>query len=374
MDESVAGLRQQVRRFLHDELEHGRFVPRCDSWLSGFDPAFSRRVGDHGWIGMTWPRDYGGGAQSSIARWVVTEELLAAGAPVAAHWVGDRQAGPALLRDGTEEQRRCFVPLLARAERLWAIGMSEPDAGSDLASVRTRAQRRDDGAWYVTGSKVWTSHAHRADYFTVLCRTSDPNGDRHRGLSQMIVDLRAPGVSVRPIRLLNGEHHFNEVVLDDVRVADNMVLGTVGEGWRQVTAELAFERSGPERFLSTFPLLQALLRASDGTPHATARQAIGSLFARLIALRRMSLGVAATMEAGVIPETHAALVKDVGTQFEIAVIEAARAALRCRPDPRGDGLERLLADAVLAAPGFTLRGGTTEILRGIVARQLVASA
>ncbi|HEX4656396.1 MAG TPA: acyl-CoA dehydrogenase family protein [Streptosporangiaceae bacterium] len=369
----TAGLRGEVREFLADERRAGAFEPRCDSWLAGWDEGFSRRLGARGWLGMTVPAEYGGRARSAIERYVVTEEVLAAGAPVAAHWVADRQTAPALLRYGSPGLRRRYLPAIARGECYFAIGLSEPDVGSDLAAVRTRAVRVDRG-WELTGTKVWTSGAHRAHAFFVLARSGPPEGrDRHVGLSQFVVELDAPGVTISPIRLLTGEHHFNEVVLDRVLVPDEMVLGRIGEGWRQITAELAFERSGPERFLSTFPLLVALVGYLAGQPaprRAGARRELGVLISRLWTLRRLSVSVAAALDRGEVPEVAAALVKDLGTRLENEITDAARLLAGVQPDPAAVGLPRLLADAVLHSPGFTLRGGTNEILRGVVARAL----
>jgi alkylation response protein AidB-like acyl-CoA dehydrogenase len=230
-----------------------------------------------------------------------------------------------------------------------------------------------DGGWELTGTKVWTSGAHDAHAFVALARSSPPEGrDRHAGLSQFVVDLAAPGVAIRPIRLLTGEHHFNEVVLDRVSVPDEMVLGRIGDGWGQVTAELAFERSGSERFLSTFPLLAALvghLAESPAPERARVRRELGGLISRLWTLRRLSLSVAAALDRGEVPEVAAALVKDLGTRLENEITDTARLLVRTQPDPSAAaGLPLLLADAVLHAPGFTLRGGTNEILRGVVAR------
>jgi alkylation response protein AidB-like acyl-CoA dehydrogenase len=362
-------LRGQVRTFLAEQLAAGRFEPRCDSWLGGFDPEFSRELGRRGWLGMTVPREYGGQGRAALDRYVVTEELLAAGAPVTAHWVADRQIAPSLLRYGSEELRRRWLPRIAAGESYWAIGLSEPDAGSDLAAVRTRAVRVD-GGWELTGTKVWTSGAHRAHAFFVLARSAPAEGrDRHAGLSQFLVELDQPGIGIRPIRLLTGEHHFNEVVLSQVYVPDEHVMGTIGNGWAQVTAELAYERSGPERLLSTYPLLNALvLELSAAEPPPTE---LGLLLARVWAVRQLSAAVAASLDRGEVPEVSAALVKDVGTRLENAIIDAARLLVRTEPDPSappGTGL--LLAQAVLHAPGFTLRGGTNEILRGVVARAL----
>jgi acyl-CoA dehydrogenase len=383
----TARLRAEVREFLASERRAGAFEPRCDAWLAGWDEGFSRRLGARGWVGMTVPTEYGGHGRSALERYVVTEELLAAGAPVAAHWVADRQTAPALLRYGSPALRQRYLPAIARGECYFAIGLSEPDVGSDLAAVRTTAVRVDGdsergvgaraggGGWELTGTKVWTSGAHHAHAFFVLARSSSPEGrDRHVGLSQFVVELDAPGVTIRPIRLLTGEHHFNEVVLDRVRVPEEMVLGRIGEGWRQVTAELAFERSGPERFLSTFPLLSVLaesLAARPGPADPGARRELGVLVSRLWTLRRLSLSVAAALDRGEVPETAAALVKDLGTRLENEITDAARLLAGVPPDPAAPAaLPRLLAEAVLHAPGFTLRGGTNEVLRGVVARAL----
>jgi alkylation response protein AidB-like acyl-CoA dehydrogenase len=377
----AAELRSQVRGFLSAERTAGRFVPACDAWLSGWDESFSRRLADHGWVGMTIPREYGGQGRSALERYVVVEELLAAGAPVAAHWVSDRQVGPNLLRYGSEPLKRRYLPVIAQGACYFAIGLSEPDAGSDLAAVRTTGTRVD-GGWTVSGTKIWTSGAHRAHALIALLRTGPPDGrQRHVGLSQLLIELDQPGVTIRPIISMTGEHHFNEVVFDGVFVPDAQVVGTIGDGWAQVTAELAYERSGPERLLSTFVLLDALvgeLAARSGAAGAGAGAdgaagAVGRVVSRLWACRQMSLAVAGALAAGEAPEIAAALVKDVGTRLESEIIEVARlltATLRVEPDPEGSGMAGLLAQAVLHAPGFTLRGGTNEILRGIVARGL----
>ena len=255
----AAELRSQVRGFLSAERAAGRFVPACDAWLSGWDESFSRRLAERGWVGMTIPREYGGHGRSALERYIVVEELLAAGAPVAAHWVSDRQVGPNLLRYGSEPLKRRYLPAIAQGTCYFAIGLSEPDAGSDLAAVRTTGTRAD-GGWTVSGTKIWTSGAHRAHALIALLRTGPPDGrQRHVGLSQLLIELDQPGVTIRPIISMTGEHHFNEVVFDGVFVPDEQVVGTIGDGWAQVTSELAYERSGPERLLSTFVLLDTLV-------------------------------------------------------------------------------------------------------------------
>ncbi|WP_036517248.1 acyl-CoA dehydrogenase family protein [Nocardioides sp. J54] len=366
--EQLAALRGEVRDFLDGQRRAGTFRPAVDSWLAGWDEDFSRALGERGWVGMTIPAEYGGQGRSHLERFVVTEELLCAGAPVAAHWIADRQVAPSLLRFGTEDQRREFLPGIASGQSYWAIGMSEPDSGSDLASVRTRATRTDRG-WRLSGTKVWTSGAHRAHAFFVLARTAplDP-ARRHEGLSQFLVRLDSPGVRVSPIVSFDGSHHFNEVVLDEVEVTDADVLGEVGQGWRQVTSELGFERSGPERFLSTFAALAAV--ADDGLPVRASASAIGRHLARLVALHHLSLDVAGRLQAGVPADVAAAMVKGLGNRFEGDLADDL--AEWAGPDVDADRLD-LVADALSRRPGFTLRGGTTEVLRGIVARGLVGT-
>jgi acyl-CoA dehydrogenase len=365
--DTVESLQAEVRSFLAAQLDSGGFEPRCDAWLAGFSTDFSRELGRRGWIGMTWPEQYGGHQRSAIERLAVTEELLAAGAPVAAHWIADRQSGPQIYRHATEAVKAEVLPAIARGECYIALGLSEPDSGSDLASVRTRARRTDTG-WSLSGTKVWTSHAHHCHYISVLCRTSDSSEKRHAGLSILLVRADTPGVTVRPIRLLTGEHHFNEVIFDAVDVPADMMIGTEGDGWALITSELALERSGAERFLSTYPLLQQVIRETDGSdPHAA--QMIGTLIAELGTLRALSASVAQAIDLGSDPVDQAALVKDLGTRFETRVIDVARALCPREPalDAR-DPLPRLLAEAILSAPGFTLRGGTNEILRTVVAK------
>jgi alkylation response protein AidB-like acyl-CoA dehydrogenase len=366
-------LRGEVRDFLADMQAKQRYVPHLGH--GEFDPGFSRALGERGWIGMTWPRQYGGHERSYLERFVVTEELLAAAAPVAAHWVADRQSGPSLLRWGTESQRKKYLPEIAAGRCYFAIGMSEPNSGSDLASVRTRATRVD-GGWALNGQKVWTSWAHEAHAMFVLCRTSPLGEKKHEGLSQLIVDLKTTqGVRVSPINFLNGEAHFNEVFFDDAFVPDDMVLGTIGQGWRQVTSELALERSGPERYMNTLPLYCALVDALKGSEDRMARDLVGTLLARFTAIRNMSLAIAHEFSRAQTPDlaTEAALVKDIGTLFEREVTEAVRSLVALTPRPQStDLLERFLAEATLFGPISTIRGGTTQILRGIVAKRLEA--
>ncbi|ORB72758.1 acyl-CoA dehydrogenase family protein [Mycobacterium scrofulaceum] len=364
VDPSTQALRAEVRRFLADQRAAGAFTPSVDAWLTGWDETFTAALAARGWIGMTVPVEYGGHGRSFLERFAVTEELLAAGAPVAAHWIADRQIVPSLLKYGTELQKSQFLPRIVRGDCFFAIGMSEPDSGSDLASVRTRAVRVE-GGWSLSGTKVWTSGAHRAHAFIVLARTAPVNPDqRHAGLSQFIVDLRGSGVQVRPIISMNGAHHFNEVILDQTFVPDAMVFGDIGAGWAQVTSELSFERSGPERFLSTFVLLAATT-ADMATQRISRDESLGRLVARVAGLHQMSTAVAGALERRDSADVAAAVVKVLGTTVEGDIADLA---------DRHGGVDAASAELITAAvdqrPGFTLRGGTNEVLRGVIARGL----
>ncbi len=360
-------LRAEVRGFIAEEVAAGLWRPGGD-YASHYDTAFSARLGKRGWLGMTWPRRYGGHERSMLERLVVNEELLAASAPVAAHWIGDRQSGPLLLRYGTEAQREEFLPKLVRGEIFFSIGMSEPDSGSDLASVRTRAVKAQ-GGWTITGRKIWTTFAHRNDYAIVLARSGDAGATRHGGLSQFIVDLKAVDVKVRPIVNMAGQKEFNEVLFEDAFVPDERLVGEPGNGWQQVTSELAFERSGPERYLSSIRLAEAALACARAKPTPRVREALGRMSAKLIALRAMSIAIAAQLQNGEMPNLEAALIKDLGNAFEreqLAVFRALRTEL---PGP-SDDYESALAESTVYAPSWLLRGGTREVLRGLVARGL----
>jgi alkylation response protein AidB-like acyl-CoA dehydrogenase len=362
--EELRALALEVRAHLRRRRDEGAFTPQCDAWADGWDPAFSHELARRGWVGMTIPQDYGGGGRSHVERFVVAEEMLASGAPVAFHWVTERQIAPQILGLGTEEQRRRFLPGIAAAELAFCLGMSEPGSGSDLASVRTRATRVD-GGWLVSGQKIWTGNAHRANYMLALCRTSQED-DHHAGLSQLIIDLHADGVLARPIPAAIGDDHFAEVFFDDAFVPDEDVLGTVGQGWRQVTAELGYERGGSDRFMSNVPLLEAFVARTTPEPATSAR--VGELVARMIGLRALAMGVMEAAGAGSDFAADAALAKDAGNVYE-QEIPAVLRDIGVPPDD--EVLAPLLDHAVLFSPTISLRGGSTEVLRGITARRLV---
>lgn len=365
-------LRHEVRRFVAAERASGG-LPYPDKVGLGFSPEVSRKIAAQGWIGMTWPRQYGGHERTALERYVVTEELLAAGVPVGAHWITDRQSGPVLLKFGTEAQKQAFLPRIVRAEIAFCIGMSEPDSGSDLASLRTSGVKVE-GGWRVNGTKLWTTNAHRVHYMIALIRTEKVDEKaRHAGLTQVLIPLDSSGVTVRPIKSMVGLEDFNEVAFDNVFVSDEHVVGAPGNGWNQVSAELAYERSGPERWISSFRLLAELVQALGPTPSDGASQEIGRLIAQLMAVRQMSLSIACMLEEGKSPNLEASIAKDIGTRLEQDIVKTVRNLAQSEgllDTADVPSLRSLLASAQRYAPAFTIRGGTGEILRGVIARGL----
>jgi alkylation response protein AidB-like acyl-CoA dehydrogenase len=369
--EADEALRPAIRDFLARRMPPIPADRRARSWM-GFDADFSRALAEEGWLGLHFPKAYGGAERGFFARYVVVEELLAAGAPVAAHWIADRQSGPLILRYGSAAQRDFYVPRIRKAEAFFCIGMSEPGSGSDLASVTTRATRNDRG-WLLNGRKIWTTNAQHSHYMIALVRSSGAPADRQKGLSQVIVDLHLPGVTISPIRDLAGDAHFAEVAFEDVQLAEDALIGAEGAGWEQVNAELAFERSGPERVLSSIVLLDGWvdwLRAS-GTRDPRMLALLGRMVAQLATLRGMSMAVTRRLADGGSPIVEAALVKDLGTEFEQSLGTLIAGALAADPEAvPPEELLRTLAYVTGMAPSYSLRGGTREILRGMIARGL----
>lgn len=363
-------IREKVRALIAAEVAHRPAADRVRNWM-GMDADFSRKMGQAGLLGLTLPTEYGGHGLGTWARYVVVEELLASGAPVALHWIADRQSALVILHYGTEAQKQWFLPRIARGELYFAIGMSEPGSGSDLASVRTRAERTADG-WVLNGQKVWTTVAHQCDYAIALVRTSGTREDRQKGLSQFLVPLKHPGVTVRPIRDINGEEDFNEIFFDNAQLPADALLGEEGNGWAQVNAELAFERSGPERIYSsmvTFDTWVRHLRKVGAGEQRT--RLVGQYTAQAAALRQLSIAVTGRLAAGEQPLIESSISKDLGTTFEQAIPPMVADDLASHPDEPVDAdLMACLLHNLHIAPAFSLRGGTREIVRGIIARGL----
>ena len=362
--------RHEVREFLAEAMETVSVDQRARNWTA-WNPEFSKKLGAKGWIGITWPKEYGGSERSFLERYVLLEELLAAGAPVGFHWIADRQSGPLILRFGTEEQRQKILPGITRGEVGFGIGMSEPNSGSDLASVRTKATKVD-GGYLINGSKIWTSGAHIANYLVALFRTSSSADDRHDGLTQFIVDMKnTDGIDVRPIHNMTGDHDFNQVFFEDAFIPESMRVGEEGDGWMQVTTELAFERSGPERYLSSFPLVKEMVREAGQDPSERQAIGVGRMVARASTFREMSLSVSGMLEAGKNPNLEAAVMKELGVGWEQKIPSMAHDLFGTSPRLGGaSDYETTQAYITQANVSFSLRGGTREIVRGIIARGL----
>jgi alkylation response protein AidB-like acyl-CoA dehydrogenase len=365
-------LRAEVRAFIAEETEAGIKKPSGATGGDSFSREFSRKVGAKGWLGMTWPKKYGGHERTFLERYVVTEELRVANAPTRLHFVADRQSGPILLKYAPEHIKMKVLPAICRGECCFAIGMSEPNSGSDLFAARTRATKTD-GGWLINGTKIWTSNAHQADYMIGLFRTSAPTKENRRhGLTQFLVDMKTKGITCNPVYQITGHHDFNEVVFENAFVPDDHVLGEIDGAWKQATSELAYERSGPERFLETYYVLEELVRVLGPAPDVRGAEGLGRLVAQLHTLRRMSVSVAGMLHAGKEPVLEAAIVKDVGTIWEQRLPHRAR-ELAAFSEPEATNqvpFDKKLAYATTIAPKLTIQGGTTEVLRGIIARGL----
>jgi alkylation response protein AidB-like acyl-CoA dehydrogenase len=356
-DSRQQDLRTHARDIARNAVErYGRWN---DSWINGNVREFSRELAAAGFIGMTWPREFGGGGHPPIDRLIVGEELISAGAPVGGMWFADRQMGPALISFGTEEQRRRFLPGILSGESTWCIGMSEPDAGSDLASLTTTAERDGDD-WVINGRKVWTSFGEAADYCYLICRTS--RGDApHHGISEIIVPMHTPGVTVRPIRDMTGNEHFCEVWYDDVRVPATNLVGVEGGAFRQTMRQLEHERGGIDRLVSNRALYMRALDVVDRTDPLV-RQDI----ARLETMYTIGRLLVAREALGQAPAGFSAATKCACTEHEQAV--AAFVA-------RAFGPAALMWDdvgrGVCYAPAYTIMGGTSNVMRNIVAERVL---
>ena len=371
MPPNTASLRREVRDFLDQMQKKGLYKPGPHGWSEG-SREFSRALGRRGWIGMTWPKRYGGHERSALERYVVTEELLANGAPLRGHWSADRQNGPLILQFGNEWQKETFLPKFAAGEATCAIGLSEPDSGSDLAAIRTRGVKVD-GGWKVNGSKIWTSFAHFSHYMTMLLRTGSQPENRHAGVSRFLIDLSWKGITIRPVINMAGEHDFNHVIFDDVFVPDNMVIGEVDGAWKQLGAELAHERSAPDRWTFALHLLRHLVDKIGRQPDRGQAQSIGRLVSHLWTLQNMSASIAGMLDRGLNPGVEASIVKDLGTHYEQEIPHLARALVdegRRAGLPDSDPFNATLRLMLLMAPSITIRGGTREILRNAIARGL----
>ena len=350
-------LRERARKVATEAVaRYGRYN---DSWINGYSKEFSRELAAHGWIGMTWPTEFGGGGRPAIERLIVGEEMIKAGAPIAAMWFADRQMGPSLITYGRPDQQAMFLPQILSGETTWCIGMSEPDAGSDLASLKTSAVR-DGDSWVINGQKIWTSFGEVADYCYLICRTST-EGPPHAGISEIIVAMDTPGIEVRAIKDMTTNRHFCEVFYTDVRVPIDNLVGVEGAAFKQTMRQLEHERGGIDRLVSNYALYQMALERADRTDPLVRQEVaaleIGFRIGRLLVIREV-------LRQG--PAGFSAATKCFGTEHEFRVAEFVARTLGAEAtlwDPITQGL--------IYAPGYTIMGGTSNVMRNILGERVL---
>lgn len=370
-------LRDEVRSFLEQEIQEGRWEPQCDAWIQGFDPSFSKRVAQHGWIGLTWPRQYGGKERSFVDRLIVTEEMLRYGAPAACHWFADRQIGGSILRYGTEDQRREFLPRIVQGELYVGLGMSETEAGSDLASLMTKAEEQDD-CFLVNGQKTWTSGGSYVNYIDLFART-DFQAPKHKGITEFLVPMDLSGISRVPMVDITGTEAWNDIFFDNVRVPKECVIGERNKGFYHVVEELAYERGGMERLMGNFPLYEGLRRfitgtKKDGRPLAEeprVRTLMAELGVEFEVGRLLMFRAASVMDEGRPPTIEAATSKVHGTSFEQRLANTAMELLGPYSGLTGASsqakIDGMAIHSYLASKGYSLQAGSSEVLKNIIA-------
>jgi alkylation response protein AidB-like acyl-CoA dehydrogenase len=337
-----------------------RYGRSNDSWINGFSKEFSRTLAANGWIGMTWPDNpYSGAARPPIERLIVGEEMISAGAPIAASWFADRQMGPSLINYGTPDQQAEFVPGIVSGETTWCIGMSEPNAGSDLAGLQTRAERDGDD-FVINGQKIWTSFGAVADYCYLICRTR-ADGPPHAGISEIIVPMNTPGIEVRPIEDLTTNRHFCEVFYTDVRVPVANLVGTEGGAFKQTMAQLEHERGGIDRLVSNYALYKIAAARAD-TSNPIVRQEMAALetgyrIGRILVIREVLRQA---------PKGFSAATKCFCTEHQVRVAEFAARVLGPEATLWND-----VTQGIVYAPGYTIMGGTSNVMRNILGERVL---
>ena len=357
LDEELLGLQTRAREVARQGVvDHG---VHNDSWINGFSKEFSTTLGTEGWVGMTWPEEFGGGGRPPIERVIMAEEMIGAGAPIAASWFADRQFGPSIFTYGTKEQQERYLPDMLTGSTTWGIGMSEPNSGSDLASLKTSAIR-DGDSYIVNGQKIWTSGGALADYVYLICRT-DATSRPHEGVSELIVPMNLPGIEVRTIRDMVGNTHFCEIFFTDVLVPAENLVGVEGGAFKQTMVQLEHERGGIDRLVSNRPLYELAKEHADKNDPKV-RQAIARIEAdyhvgRLLVYREVLRQA---------PKGFSAATKVFCTEHQVRVAEFAAHVL---------GAEMMVdsqqSREFCYSPSYLLAGGTSEIMRNILGERVL---
>ncbi len=369
--------RQEVRDFLEGEIRQGYFQPRCDAWIQGYSPEFTKKVSQKGWIGLSWPKEYGGQGRSHIDRLILTEEMLRYGAPAACHWFADRQIGGGILNYGSEEQKKEILPIIIAGDAYVGLGLSEPEAGSDLASLRTKAS--EDGDNYILdGQKMWTSCGMFMNYIYLVART-DPEAPQHRGISEFIIKTDLPGITITPTIDITGSTAWAEVFFDGVRIPGNSLIGQKNRGFYQVVNQLDYERAGLERLMGNYPLFDAIIQFTKETKRKgqplskdpDIRQKIAQLQVEFEIGRLLTYRVVMVMEEGRAPNVEAAMAKAYSTAFEqhlaSTAIDIQGLYGQLLEESKWAPIFGMAPHSYLASTGYSLQAGTSEVLRNIIA-------
>jgi len=369
--------RQEVRDFLEGELRQGSFTPTVDAWIQGFSPEFTKKVAQRGWIGLSWPKEYGGQGRSHVDRFILTEEMLRYGAPAALHWFSDRQIGGSIIAYGTEEQKRELLPQILSGDAVIGLGMSEPEAGSDLASLQTRALEDGDD-YIIDGQKMWTSCARYMNYIYLVART-DPEAPKHRGISEFVFPIDLPGITITPTVDITGSEAWGEVFYDNVRVSKKNLIGEKNRGFYQILHQLDFERAGLERLMGNYVLYDAIIQFTretkrGGKPLAEdtlIRQKVAQLQIEFEVGRLLTYRVALVIDSGRAPNWEAAMAKAYGTAFEQRLAKTATEILglygQLLAESKWAPILGMAPHSYLGSSGYSLQAGTSEILRNIMA-------
>ena len=377
LSEEQEQFRQEIRDFLEGEIKQGLWEPKCDAWIMAHDPEFTKRVSKKGWIGLTWPKEYGGQARSFVDRLILTEEMLRYGAPAACHWFADRQIGGAIVHYGTDEQKKELLPMILRGEAYVGLGMSEPDAGSDLASLKTKATE-DGEEFIIDGQKTWTSGGSYINWIYLVART-DPDAPKHKGISEFFFRTDLPGVNVVPIADITGGEHFNEVFFENVRIPKTSLIGERNKGFYQILNQLDYERSGMERLMANYPLFEALVNyvketKRKGQPLSKdplIRAKLAQLKVELEIGRLHMYRVAMVMDEGRAPNWESSMSKAYGTAYEQHLASAAIEIMglygQLSPQSKWAPIKGMAYHSYLSSKGYSLQAGSSEVLKNILA-------
>ncbi len=378
-----AAFRKEVREFIEKEAPKPQpGVSREEALIQNWqaNQEWFKKLGAKGWIAPAWPKEYGGAGMTVMQQFIFNEEMAIHRAPRPLHMIiGLGMAGPTIIVHGTEEQKKKYLPGILKGEDIWCQGYSEPGAGSDLASLQTRAVRDGDD-YIINGQKIWTTLAHMAKYMILLART-DPDAPKHRGITYFILDMKSPGVTVRPLINMADSHEFNEVFFDNVRVPKENVIGEENRGWYVAVTTLDFERSSIGNAIGMKQSLEEIIafaREHADEPVSTLktnpvlRYELADRMIEVEVARMLSYRVASLQNRGLIPNYEASLLKLYSTELNQRIARTAMKVLGLYGqirDREHSPTKGRWTQTFLRSVAYTIEGGTSEIQRNIIAQR-----